>query len=37
MAPSGRIRKPAPKVMNVNISDANSSAAGKNVLAMFVA
>ena len=29
-APSGRIRKPAPKVPSDNISDANSLLFGKN-------
>ena len=37
IAPSGRIRKPAPNVTNVSISEANSLDAGKNVFAMFVA
>ena len=34
IAPTGRIRYPAPKVTNASISDANSLLAGKNVFAM---
>ena len=37
MAPSGRIRKPAPKVMKVSISEANSLPVGKNAFEMYVA
>jgi hypothetical protein len=37
MAPSGRIRKPAPNVINDNIREAYSLLLGKNVLAMAVA
>jgi hypothetical protein len=37
IAPNGRIRKPAPNTAKVCISEANSLAAGKNVLAMYVA
>jgi hypothetical protein len=33
-APSGRIRNPAPKVKNVNISEATALSAGKNVFEM---
>jgi len=36
-APSGRIRKPAPKVTKVSISEAYSSCDGKKVAAMWVA
>ena len=32
MAPRGRIRKPAPKVMSDNINDTNGLPLGKNAL-----
>jgi hypothetical protein len=34
MAPSGRIRKPTPKVISDNINDANSLLLGKKALPM---
>ena len=37
MAPSGRIRKPAPKVISDNINDTNGFPLGKNALPMAAA
>jgi hypothetical protein len=37
MAPRGRIKNPAPKVINDNINDTNALPLGKNALPIAVA